>query len=148
MLHGGPGLANSYTAYYQQPYLGFCNVVYYDQRGSGKTQIKNNPTPESLRMETLLEDLRQTVQRVKDKYQTDSVFLAAHSWGSMLGTQYVIKYPRTVAGYIGYGQVVDENTQSKIWYEHIKASVMKSGNPDDISAFKRCRVHTFGRGGI
>ena len=136
MLHGGPGLANSYVAYYQQPYLGFCNAVYYDQRGAGKTQLKNKSTPESLTMDTLLEDLRQTALYVRDKYQTDRIFLAGHSWGSMLGTQYIIRYPGTVAGYIGYGQVVDETTQSEIWYEYIKAAVAKSGDPDDIAALE------------
>lgn len=41
MLHGGPGAPNSYIGYFLEPYLNFCNVVYYDQRGAGKTQIKS-----------------------------------------------------------------------------------------------------------
>jgi len=137
MLHGGPGLANSYAAYYQQPYLDFCNVVYYDQRGAGKTQLKNKVAPDSLSLDVLLEDLRQTVAYVKQKYQTDSIFLAGHSWGSVLGTQYIIKYPQDVAGYIGYGQVVDEDSQSRRWYEYLREEVMKSGDQEDIKRLDR-----------
>jgi len=132
MLHGGPGLANSYTAYYIQPYVDFCNVVFYDQRGAGKTQLKNNSALDSLSLDVLLEDLRQTVEYVKQKYETSRIFLAGHSWGSMLGTQYIIKYPETVAGYIGYGQVVDGHRQDRMYYEHVKAAVIKAGDQEDI----------------
>jgi len=139
MLHGGPGIPNSCIAYHQQPYLDFCNVVYYDQRGTGKTQLKNKVTPDSLSLDVLLEDLKQTVDYAKHKYETDRIFLAGHSWGTMLGTQYIIKYPQTVAGYIGYGQVVATATQDRSWYEHLKALVLKSGDQEDIKAI--CSVN-------
>jgi pimeloyl-ACP methyl ester carboxylesterase len=132
MLHGGPGLPNSHTAYYLQPYLDFCNVIYYDQRGAGKTQIKNKTKPESLSLDILLEDLRQTIQYAKEKYQTDRIILAGHSWGTVLGTQYIIKYPHDVIGYIGYGQIVDTLNSDRYWYEYLKSAVLKSGKKSDI----------------
>ena len=134
LLHGGPGLANSYLAYFQQPYLDFCNVVYYDQRGAGKTQIKNQSKAESLSFDVLLEDLRRTIAYVRKRYDTDRIFLAGHSWGSVLGTQYVLTYPNDVAGYIGYGQGVPGAKQDRHYYEFLKAEVMKSGNQEHISA--------------
>ena len=137
MLHGGPGLANSYLAYFQQPYWNFCNAVYYDQRGAGKTQIKNQSVAESLTFGLLLEDLRQTIAYVKNKYDTDRVFLAGHSWGSMLGTEYVLKYPNDVAGYIGYGQGIPGKKQDRHYYEFVKSEVMKSGNQEHIAAIKQ-----------
>ena len=135
MLHGGPGLANSYLAYCQQLYFDFCSVVYYDQRGAGKTQLKNNVTSDSLSLDILLEDLKQTVEYIKQKYATDRIFLLGHSWGTMLGTQYIIRYPQTVAGYIGYGQVVATAAQDRSWYEHLKTLVLKSGEQADIETF-------------
>jgi len=141
MLHGGPGLANSYIAYYLQPYLDFCNVVYYDQRGAGKTQIKNKTAPEDLAMDNLLEDLKQTIEYIKQKYKTDKIFLAGHSWGSMLGTQYILKYPQTVTGYIGYGQVIDGAIQDRSWYAYLKAEVLKSGNEEAIKALNSVNAH-------
>jgi len=135
MLHGGPGLANSCIAYCQEPYFDFCNVVYYDQRGAGKTQLKNNSTPDSLSLDILLEDLKQTIEYVQQKYAGGSVFLLGHSWGTMLGTQYIIRYPQTVAGYIGHGQVVATATQDRSWYEHLKTLVLKSGDQKDIETF-------------
>ncbi|MCL2569019.1 MAG: alpha/beta hydrolase [Oscillospiraceae bacterium] len=134
MLHGGPGLANSYVAYYQQPYLDFCNVVYYDQRGAGKTQLRNQSASESLTLDTLLEDLKQTIAYVKEKYGTDRIFLLGHSWGSMLGTQYILRYPQDVMGYIGYGQVVADAVQSRSWYAWLKAAILEAGDQEDIAA--------------
>jgi len=128
MLHGGPGIPNSLLAYYHQPFLGFCNAVYYDQRGAGKTQQKNKTKPQELSMDVMLEDLRQTIVYLKEKYETDRVFLAGHSCGSTLGTQFIIKHPGDVAGYIGYGQEVAFAPQHKLWFEHLKAAVQKSGD--------------------
>ena len=132
MLHGGPGAPNSYLAYYHQPYLNFCNVVYYDQRGAGKTRLKNKTKPESLSYDILVEDLNQTIQYVKDKYQADRIFLLGHSCGSVLGTQYVLRYPHDVDGFIGYGQVVAQGVYERVWYEHLKEAVLKAGNKKDI----------------
>ena len=60
--------------------------------------------------------------------------MAGHSWGSMLGTQYILTYPKDVAGYIGYGQGVPGSAQDRHYYEFVKAEVMKSGNGEHISA--------------
>jgi len=132
MLHGGPGIPNSLLAYYHQPYLDFCNVVYYDQRGAGKTQLKNKTKPENLSLDIMLEDLKQTIRHVKEKYKTDRIFLVGHSCGAVLGTQYIIKYPSDVCGYIGYGQEVSFEAWNRSWYQHLKAAVMKSSNQKDI----------------
>ena len=132
MLHGGPGSPNSYIAYYQQPYLDFCHVVYYDQRGAGKTRLKNKTKPEELSYNVLVEDLRQTIQYVKEKYETDRIFLLGHSCGSLLGTQYILKYPHDLKGYIGYGQIVAMLAQEKKWCEYAKTAILKSGNKRDI----------------
>ena len=132
MLHGGPGVPNSYVAYYHQPYLNFCNVVYYDQRGAGKTRRKNKTKPEELSYDILVEDLKQTVAYIREKYQADRIFLLGHSCGSLLGTQYILKHPHDVDGYIGYGQIVNIQMQEKSWCDYTKAVVLKSGNQKDI----------------
>jgi proline-specific peptidase len=132
MLHGGPGSPNSYLAYHHQPYLNFCNVVYYDQRGAGKTQLKNKTKPENISIDILIDDLKQTIQHIKGKYETDRVFLLGHSWGTMLGKQYIIKHPTDVAGYIGHGQVISTATQDRSWYEYLKKATLQSGKKSDI----------------
>ncbi|MCL1948179.1 MAG: alpha/beta hydrolase [Turicibacter sp.] len=132
MLHGGPGFPNSYTAYYVHPFLDFCNVVYYDQRGAGKTQLKNRTNPDTLSYTILLEDLHRTVQYVKEKYKTERVLLAGHSCGSLLGTQYILKYPNDVLAYIGYGQMVESKALHRIWYMDLRKTIEKSKHKRDL----------------
>ena len=136
MLHGGPGLANSYLAYEQQSYVDFCNLVYYDQRGAGKTQIRNHTAVEELSLSVLLEDLRQTVLYVREKYDARRVFLLGHSWGTMLGTQFVLTYPDAVQGYIGYGQGVPGAAQDRHYYEFVKTQVEQAGDAAQIAAIR------------
>jgi pimeloyl-ACP methyl ester carboxylesterase len=131
MVHGGPGYPNSYTAYKLMPHFGFCNVVYYDQRGAGKTALKNKTNYNELSLDIFIEDLKQTIQYVNKKYKTDKVFICAHSWGTVLGTQLIIKYPLSVAGYIGFGQVVDVVSQDKSWFQFLKHTVQEKGNRRD-----------------
>ena len=138
MLHGGPGIPNSYIAYYQQPYQNFCNFVYYDQRGAGKTRLKNKEvTSESLSLDILLEDLRQTIQYIKEEYQTQRIFLNGHSWGNVLGGEYVRKYSKDVVGFIASGVCVDMTATDRSWYQHLKKVVMESGNKRDIKKFNK-----------
>ena len=136
MLHGGPCMPNSYTAHHVAPYLDFCNVVYYDQRGCGKTQLKSKSKPDDLTMDALIADLRQTISHLKERYQTKRIFLAGHSWGSVLGTEYIQRYPQDVVAYFGYGQCVATSVTDKIFYAHLKEKVLQSGNKRDIRKFQ------------
>lgn len=67
MLHGGPGQSEAFFAHCLRPHWDFCNVVYYDQRGAGKTQARNKSKVEDIKIETLITDLNQTIQYIKQK---------------------------------------------------------------------------------
>jgi len=126
-LHGGPGGSSAQLAYTLRQYWDFCGIVYYDQRGTGKTLTKNKTHPHDITLENLLEDLRQTIIYVKEKYQTDRIILLGHSWGSVLGTQYILRYPNDVIAYIGYGQVVDMLRGEKLGYDELRKSLEEKG---------------------
>ncbi len=104
-LHGGPGFSAAYRAYLLDPPLSSCSLVFYDQRGSGKTLLKNKSAVPTFSL--LLEDLHCTIRYLKEKYATDKILLLGHSWGSVLGSEYVLRYPDVVSAYIGMGQVVN-----------------------------------------
>ena len=54
------------------------------------------------------------------------------SWGTVLGTQYIIRYPHDILGYIGYGQCVATSSQDKYWYEHLREKGVKSSKTGNI----------------
>jgi pimeloyl-ACP methyl ester carboxylesterase len=135
-LHGGPGSSMANAAYVYSPILDYCSVVFYDQRGTGKTQKRNKSKSEDLTIENLIADLRETIVYVKQKYATDRVILLGQSWGSLLGTQYILKYPEDVIGYIGTGHCIDTRRDMKIIYDKLDKLIENKGNKKDAKKLK------------
>ena len=82
-IHGGPGLSESFFAYELQKHNNNSyTLVCYDQRGSGKTLIKNPQAKFSI--DILLNDLHDTIKYLKNKYNKNKIVLLCHSWGTVL----------------------------------------------------------------
>lgn len=131
-LHGGPGFTAAYRAYLLTAEELPCSLVFYDQRGTGKTLIRNK-TDKPVFSE-LLEDLHATVAYLKKKYKTDKLLLLGHSWGSVLGSEYVLRHSNTVSAYIGMGQVVNmlrgeaaafAELERRVWIKSRKRDIRK-----------------------
>jgi len=132
-LHGGPGSPTSAFAYNLMEHWDFCSVVYYDQRGTGKTLKMNKAKASDLTIEILLADLKETVEYVKSKYQTDRVILLGQSWGSVLGTQYTLRYPEDISCYIGNGQIVNMRKGFDIAFDELKETLERKGATKDLA---------------
>jgi proline iminopeptidase len=96
VIHGGPG--NDYR--YLLKCKEFANhgyrVVFYDQRGSGLSQrfLKS-----SYSMQIMYDELTGVINYYKT-FPNQKVFLLGHSWGAMLATAYINKYPTAINGAI------------------------------------------------
>ena len=112
LVHGGPGhsslsFKNSFDFLAEQT-----RVIYYDQRGSGNSQIKNQP--EDYRIEYLVEELE--VLR-RDIIKADKIILIGHSFGSALVQRYALKYPMHVEKMVIVGGIRINNGMSSrfVW---------------------------------
>lgn len=135
-LHGGPGMSESTFSYaFQEEISDLYNVVHWDQRGAGKTLSKNKniyPT-----INELLDDLSQVVKYLKEKYTKEKVVILGHSFGSVLGTLFVLNHPEDVLYYIGAGQVISLTDNEKVGYEKLKELIIKSDNKKDLEKLKK-----------
>jgi len=91
LVHGGPGhsslsFKNGFDFLAEET-----RVIFYDQRGSGNSQIK--PNPEDYTIEQLVEEL-EALRR--DVVKADKVILVGHSFGSAVVQRYALKYPQHV----------------------------------------------------
>jgi proline iminopeptidase len=91
LVHGGPGhsslsFKNGFDFLSEQT-----RVIFYDQRGSGNSQIK--PNLKDYTIEQLVDEL-EAVRR--DVVKTNKVILVGHSFGGALVQRYAIKYPQHV----------------------------------------------------
>lgn len=140
-VHGGPGYANAYYSYIYKPKNKPFNLVYYDQRGAGKTQLKTPVTAEEVKFETLMQDLYESIKYLRKKYPGKKLILLGHSWGSVLGIEYVKRYQNTedsVDAYIGCGQVINFKKQEYRAKEHLLKTVMATGKPEALEEYKAC----------
>ena len=135
-IHGGPGQTEAMIAYIVEEYASRnYSIVYYDQRGAGKTYLKNRK--EKPDTEILKKDLLEIVLYVKKAYQKDKVGIIGHSWGSVLGSMFALEHPEHTLCYIGCGQVVNLMENERIGYNKLKEAIKQSGNKSDMNKLEK-----------
>lgn len=118
-LHGGPGSAQiAVAARYQAQLEEHFIVVNWDQRGSGLSYSKEI-SKETMTVDHFVKDAKELIDYLTRTYGKQKVFLAGHSWGSILGALLVHKYPEAVEGYAGVGQVADLAENERLAYEFV-----------------------------
>ncbi|HEY0680227.1 MAG TPA: alpha/beta hydrolase [Chitinophagaceae bacterium] len=95
-LHGGPGGDYRNGINVKNLVKNNYYIVFYDQRGSGLS--KRHPK-DSYNIQIMLDDLTAVIQHYRTS-PSQKVFLFGHSWGAMLSTAYINKYPSAVSGAI------------------------------------------------
>ena len=104
ILHGGPGFSAHMFYPWGASLEKTVNVVYLDQRGSGESArltVANPlaPTPAEIKGYTVA-NLVADIEGVRQSLKVDKWYVLGHSWGGMLGLEYVTAHPDHVWGYI------------------------------------------------
>jgi len=126
VIHGGPGMSDHYFNDSLDFLADRYRVVYYDQRGSGFSQIR--PNPSLYRFSNLAGDLDALRRRV---IHADKLLLVAHSFGGPVAMSYAARYPSHVAGFIlvssmparDYTQKPKGSPPFDDWFSHQPATV-------------------------
>ena len=92
VLHGGPGLDQSYLQPQMLELAKQHEVIFYDQRGSGKSL---DTTMEATYFN--LKQFTKDVEAVRQQLGIDKVIVLGHSFGGLLGMSYAITYPEHVS---------------------------------------------------
>lgn len=95
VLHGGPGLDQTYLLPQMLELSKKYRVIFYDQRGCGKS----DQTPMDLKhinLDQYVRDLETLQKHLKLK----KVILMGHSWGGYLAVSYALKRPSLVASLV------------------------------------------------
>ena len=104
ILHGGPEFSSQMFYAWGPSLEKSLNVVYLDQRGCGESarlSVANimNPKPAEIKgytFPTLVAD----IEGVRQFLKVDKWYVLGHSYGGMLGLEYVAAHPEPVLGYI------------------------------------------------
>lgn len=132
-LHGGPGLPMMpFHQHFQKDIESMYLVVHWDQRGTGKSYSENIPN-ESMNLLQILSDAHDLVLLLKKKYGKEKIYLAGHSWGTIIGMNLINLYPEDFYGFISIGQVVDFSQSLNISYDFALMKAKETGCEEAVN---------------
>ena len=91
VLHGGPDFDISYLLPELDRLSDKFHLIYYDQRGRGRSA--DHVKPEDVTLKSELADL----DEVREHFHLDKVVLLGHSWGAVLALEYALRHPERVS---------------------------------------------------
>ncbi len=140
-LSGGPGIPE-YLLDYQYP---TCLehefiVCFWDWRGTGLSYSKT-AAPERMTREQFIEDTLGVTRYLRKRFSKDTIFLAAHSFGTSIGIQVIARHPEFYNGYIAVGQMTDQTRSEQTAYEYLLSRCESEGKR---SLLKQLIANPFG----
>ena len=146
VLHGGPDFDQSYLLPEMDRLSNSYRLIYYDQRGRGKSA--KNVRPEDVTLASDIADL----ERVRQYFHLEPVTLLGHSWGTVIALEYALKHPESVSHLIlmnpGPASREDYVQLKKEWPEKraddmarrkaiAETAAYKEGDPEAVTAYYR-----------
>jgi proline iminopeptidase len=149
VLHGGPDFDHAYFLPDLDRLADGYRLIYYDQRGRGKSAEHVGPDDVSLASD--IDDL----DAVRQHFHLESMTLLGHSWGAVLALEYAIRHPDVVSRLIlmnpAPASASDVALFRKVYLEKLGDAAMarqkeiiasrayQEGEPDAVIA--RYRIH-------
>ena len=148
VLHGGPDFDHGYLLPDLDRLADAFRLIYYDQRGRGRSG--DHVLPEEVTLTSDVDD----IDRVRQHFHLESAALLGHSWGAVLALEYALRHPERVSHMIlmnpapasasdvavfrkAYVQKLgaDMDRQREI----VASAAYKQGDPEAVAA--RYRLH-------
>jgi pimeloyl-ACP methyl ester carboxylesterase len=108
VLNGGPGSTwDPFTDLFRD-WEDHFTMVYWSQRGAGKTYRKSGETVAStMTIPRMVDDGIEVANYLRDHLQKKKILILGHSWGTLLGIKMIQKRPNIFSAYVGTGQIVN-----------------------------------------
>jgi proline iminopeptidase len=148
VLHGGPDFDHGYLLPDLDRLADGFRLIYYDQRGRGKSA--DGVRAEDVTLTSDVEDLDQ----VRQHFQLSSTGLLGHSWGTVLALEYALRHPARVSHLIlmNPAPASAADVAALRWFylqkigaemdrqrAIVRSAAYQEGDPDAVTA--RYRIH-------
>ena len=148
VLHGGPDFDLGYLLPELDRLGDALRLIYYDQRGRGKSA--ENVRPQDVTLASDLDD----IDRVRQHYRVEATVLVGHSWGAVLAVEYARRHPDRVSHLILMNpapvSASDLAAVRKIYLERLgeemdqqrailTSAAYQAGDPETVA--RRYRIH-------
>lgn len=126
-LAGGPGGSELGAMRRHLPELEeHFTVVTWDQRGNGTSYAELDPT-DTVTLDGYVSDTIELTNHLRDRFDTDDIYLLGQSWGTTLGVLAVQEEPELYRAFIGTGQMVSQRATDRIFYDDTSAWAARTG---------------------
>lgn len=136
-LHGGPGAFNVDHEFFRNVFEKDYLMVYFDQRGSGKSDEWKDKS--MLTTDQFVKDLDLVVDYIHNKYPNKKINLLGSSWGGMYGFLYLIKHQEKINSFISNSGTanIQDNNFALINHEKklAKNLIKKTNDPTKIKRY-------------
>jgi pimeloyl-ACP methyl ester carboxylesterase len=136
LIHGGPGYVSMPMSWwFTRGWEDYFTVVQWDQRGSGKTYLLNDPAQvaPTLTLERMQADTEELVSWLRDQFGKKKIFVIGHSWGSYLGLELAQHHPEWLYAYIGVGQLTNGPESERRGWKFAMDRARRAGNAQAVS---------------
>lgn len=135
-LHGGPG--DALSPYADSMYAGwdkYFTLVQWDQRGAGRTFMKNGPSEEpTMALERMVQDGIEVAEFLTEHLRQKKIVILGGSWGSILGVYMAHARPELFYAYVGVAQMVNWQEDLSAGYRRVLEMAHAAGNQQAITA--------------
>ena len=135
-IHGGPsmpvpGVSNRGTDYAliitTKELIKHFTVVFWDQRGTGKSYSKNIPK-ETMNLKQFIHDAKDVTDYLMERFNQNKIHLVAHSWGSVIALNLAYQFPEKYYSYTGFSQITNWVENDKLSYKWLLDQSKKKNN--------------------
>ena len=135
LVHGGPGASTRFASDAWQGWKRHFTLVHWDQRGAGRTYIKNGPEHSApMSFDRIVADGIEVATHLQSHLGQQKVLLLGHSWGSAVAVHMVKQRPDLFAAFIGTGLLVNFEQNERANLERELAQARQSGDQAAIAA--------------
>lgn len=85
-------------------------------------------------MEQFFQDCMELIELLTSRFHKDKVYLAGHSWGSIIGLTVTSRIPEKLHGYVGISQILNWSENDMLCYQWVR---MQAENAKDQKTLKK-----------
>lgn len=126
VLHGGPDFDHTYLLPELDALADSCRLIYYDQRGRGRSPAK--VAPEQVSIESEIADLDQ----LRERLGLTSIAVLGHSWGGVLAMEYATRHPDRISHLILMNTAPASGIEWEALRDHLR-TIRLAGDAEEMA---------------
>ena len=137
IVHGGPGYSNAAFTHAFDSWQGDFTIVDWDQRGAGRTFIRNGPDGSGrFSVDRIARDGVELARHLSERFEQQKITVLGLSFGSIIALKMVTMEPSLFRAYVGSGQIVNRADGDALGYRETLKEARRTKNEEAIDALE------------